>query len=75
MPALQPATVPETISGEDPIRAKLVSAAAEVFAEKGYDGAGVAKIARRVGCTTGVIYGRFTGKAALLLAAIEAHSD
>ena len=59
----------------DPIREKLVAAAAEVFAEKGYDGAGVAEIARRAGYTTGAIYGRFTGKAELLLAAIEARSD
>lgn len=61
--------------GEDPIRAKLIAAAAEVFAEKGYDGAGVAEIARRAGYTTGAIYGRFTGKAELLLAAIESRSD
>ena len=59
----------------DLIRDKLVAAAAEVFAEKGYDGAGVAEIARRAGYTTGAIYGRFKGKAELLLAAIEAHSD
>lgn len=60
---------------EDPIRAELIAAAAEVFAEKGYDGAGVAEIARRAGYTTGAIYGRFTGKAQLLLAAIEARSE
>ncbi len=60
---------------DDPIRAKLIAAAAEVFAEKGYDGAGVAEIARRAGYTTGAIYGRFSGKAELLLAAIDAHSD
>jgi AcrR family transcriptional regulator len=59
----------------DPIRDKLVAAAAEVFAEKGYDGAGVAEIARRAGYTTGAIYGRFSGKAELLLAAIEARSE
>jgi AcrR family transcriptional regulator len=59
----------------DPIREKLVAAAAVVFAEKGYDGAGVAEIARRAGYTTGAIYGRFTGKAELLLAAIEARSE
>lgn len=59
----------------DPIRVKLIAAAAEVFAEKGYDGAGVAEIARRAGYTTGAIYGRFTGKAELLLAAIDAHSE
>ena len=60
---------------DDPIRAKLIASAAEVFAEKGYDGAGVAEIARRAGYTTGAIYGRFTGKAELLLAAIKAHSE
>ncbi|MFZ6005033.1 MAG: TetR/AcrR family transcriptional regulator [Actinomycetota bacterium] len=60
---------------DDPIRAKLIASAAEVFAEKGYDGAGVAEIARRAGYTTGAIYGRFSGKAELLLAAIEARSD
>jgi AcrR family transcriptional regulator len=59
----------------DLIREKLVAAAAVVFAEKGYDGAGVAEIARRAGYTTGAIYGRFSGKAELLLAAIEARSD
>ncbi len=62
-------------TADDPIRDKLIEAAAEVFAEKGYDGAGVAEIARRAGYTTGAIYGRFTGKAELLLAAIEAHSE
>ncbi len=59
----------------DPIREKLIAAAAEVFAEKGYDGAGVAEIARRAGYTTGAIYGRFSGKAELLITAIEAHSE
>jgi AcrR family transcriptional regulator len=55
----------------DSTRARLVDAAAEVFAEKGYDGAGVAEIARRAGFTTGAIYSRFTGKAQLLAEAIE----
>ena len=59
----------------DPTRDKLVAAAAEVFAEKGYDRAGVQEIARRAGFTTGAIYGRFRGKAELLQAAIEAQSD
>ena len=62
-------------SADDPIRHKLIASAAEVFAEKGYDRAGVAEIARRAGYTTGAIYGRFTGKAELLLAAIELHSN
>jgi AcrR family transcriptional regulator len=65
---------PVAASG-DPTRDRLVAAAAEVFAEKGYDGAGVQEIARRAGFTTGAIYGRFRGKAELLQAAIEASSD
>jgi AcrR family transcriptional regulator len=56
---------------EDSTKRRLVMAAAEVFAEKGYDGAGVAEIARRAGFTTGAIYSRFTGKAQLLAEAIS----
>lgn len=59
----------------DHTRDRLVAAAATVFAEKGYDRATVQEIARRAGFTTGAIYGRFRGKAELLLAAIEAESD
>jgi AcrR family transcriptional regulator len=62
-------------SNDDPTRARLIAAAAEVFAEKGYDRAGVQEIARRAGFTTGAIYGRFTGKAELLLAAIGDRSS
>jgi AcrR family transcriptional regulator len=54
------------------ITSRLLLAAAEVFAEKGYDGAGVAEIARRAGLTTGAIYSRYSGKAELLAAAIVA---
>lgn len=59
----------------DDIRDRLVAAAAEVFSEKGYDGARVQEIATRAGLTTGAIYGRFSGKAELLQAAIQAHSS
>jgi len=62
------------VTGADPTRDRLIEAAAAVFAEKGYDGAGVQEIARRAGFTTGAIYGRFRGKAELLFAAIEAHT-
>ena len=65
---------PASPSG-DPTRDRLVAAAADVVAEKGYDRAGVQEIAKRAGFTTGAIYGRFQGKAELLLAAIEAQSD
>ena len=55
----------------DLTRERLVEAATVVFAERGYDGAGVQEIARRAGLTTGAIYGRFSGKAELLREAIE----
>jgi AcrR family transcriptional regulator len=65
-------TVSEPLA--DPTRDRLLAAAAEVFAEKGYDRAGVQEIARRAGFTTGAIYGRFRGKGDLLLAAIGEQS-
>ena len=52
---------------------RLLHAAAEVFAEKGYEKAGVAEIARRAGVTTGAIYSRYSGKAELLLDAVDHH--
>jgi TetR/AcrR family transcriptional repressor of uid operon len=55
----------------DDTRDRLLDAAAEVFAERGYERAGVAEIARRAGLTTGAIYSRYTGKAELLLDAID----
>ena len=50
---------------------RLIAAAAEVFAERGFEGAGVAEIARRAGVTTGAIYSRYTGKSELLLEALD----
>lgn len=51
-------------------RQRLLEAAFEVFAEKGYAGTRVQEIARRAGFTTGAIYANFNGKAALLGEAI-----
>jgi len=50
---------------------RLMNAATEVFAERGFEGAGVAEIARRAGVTTGAIYSRYTGKSELLLEALD----
>ncbi len=60
---------------EDPLGTRLLEAAAEVFAERGYDKAGVAEIARRAGVTTGAIYARYAGKAELLVEAIDPHAS
>lgn len=61
--------------GRDPLRDRLLDAAAEVFAESGYEGARVHQIAERAGLTTGAIYNRFTGKTELLLSALDRHSE
>lgn len=58
-------------SASDETRERLRTAAAEVFAERGYEGAGVQEIARRAGLTTGAIYSRYSGKAELLAEAIR----
>ena len=57
------------------MRQRLLEAATEVFAEQGYDGAAVSRIARRAGVTTGAIYAYFTNKAELLLEVIRARLD
>jgi AcrR family transcriptional regulator len=53
-------------------RARLVDAAVEVFAERGYEGARVTDIARRAGLSSGAIYAHYTSKAELLVDAIRA---
>jgi AcrR family transcriptional regulator len=55
-------------------RAKLLDAAADVFAEQGYDGARVSEIARRAGLSTGAIYAHYPTKAALLAEAVRTHT-
>lgn len=62
-------------SGDDEIRAALIDAAAQVFAEEGYSGARVQSIAERAGLTTGAMYNRFTGKSELLLEALDLHTS
>ena len=62
----------ERRTGDDEIRAKLIDAAAQVFAEEGYSGARVQSIAERAGLTTGAMYNRFSGKSELLLEALAA---
>ncbi len=54
-------------------RRRLLEAATDVVAERGYDRAGVAEIARRAGLTTGAIYSRYRGKADLIVDALDSH--
>jgi AcrR family transcriptional regulator len=57
----------------DQTRERLLSAAADVFAERGYDGTRVADIAAAAGVSNGALYAHFGSKAELLLAALRAH--
>jgi AcrR family transcriptional regulator len=54
-------------------RARLIEAAAEVFARRGFHAASVEEIAREAGATTGAIYSNFAGKQDLFLAVFEEH--
>jgi AcrR family transcriptional regulator len=55
------------------VQERLLAAAAEVFVERGYEGARTSEIARRAGLSTGAIYSRYQTKAELLGHAIAAH--
>src|SRR5580698_8560674 len=50
-------------------RERLLRAAADVFAERGYDGTRVADIAAAAGVSNGALYAHFGSKADLLVAA------
>jgi AcrR family transcriptional regulator len=52
-------------------RARLVEAAAQVIAEKGFEGSSLEQIARRAGMTRGAIYGNFRNRDELFLAVVE----
>jgi AcrR family transcriptional regulator len=54
-------------------RERLLRAAADVFAQRGYDGTRVADIAAAAGVSNGALYSHFDSKAELLVAALRAH--
>ncbi|MEV7673523.1 ScbR family autoregulator-binding transcription factor [Streptomyces sp. NPDC000963] len=54
-------------------RAQILSAAAELFAEKGYRTTSMLNVADRVGMTKGAVYFHFRSKEALALAVVENH--
>jgi AcrR family transcriptional regulator len=53
---------------------RVLDAAAEVFAEHGYEGARVAQIAAAAGLSVGAIYNHYQSKAELLAAVVERDS-
>jgi AcrR family transcriptional regulator len=56
---------------KDETRARLLSAAASVFAERGIEGASVDAIAEAAGRTSGALYAHFGSKEGLLLELLE----
>ena len=54
-------------------RERLLRAAADVFAERGYDGTRVADIAAAAGVSNGALYAHFGSKADLLVDALRTH--
>jgi len=61
---------PREVAGEER-RARIVAAALDVFAERGYKGASLAQIADRVGITQQAVLYHFRSKDQLLVAALE----
>ncbi len=54
-------------SGEDAaFRRRIVSAAAEIFAERGFAAASIDEVAKRLGATKGLVYHRYRSKGELL---------
>lgn len=66
LPAALPATLPATPKGRD-TRARIMSAAEALFAERGYANVRVADITARAGLTTGAFYRYFTDRYELTL--------
>ena len=54
-------------------RDRLLRAAADVFAQRGYDGTRVADIAAAAGVSNGALYAHFASKADLLTGALRTH--
>jgi AcrR family transcriptional regulator len=55
-------------------RERLLLAAADVFAERGYDGTRVADIAAAAGVSNGALYAHFPSKAELMAGALRTHA-
>lgn len=69
----RPAPSPEADTGDE-VRARLVRAAAAVFAREGYAGTRIMDIVREAGVSTGAVYGRFRSKNELLREAVVSGS-
>jgi TetR/AcrR family transcriptional regulator len=63
--------VTETVGRAVEVRQRILDAAAEVFAERGFGGAGVDQIARRAGVNKAMLYYHVGDKAALFAAVVK----
>lgn len=68
--AADAATAGDAGTATDEVRARLVRAAATVFAREGYAGTKIMDIVREAGVSTGTVYGRFRSKNELLREAV-----
>lgn len=68
----RPARAPRGVAAEAPesARERVLRAALEVFADRGYDGAGTTEVARRAGVTQPLVHYHFATKEALWRAAV-----
>ena len=64
----------DTQTAVDPLRERLLDAAARVFASKGYSGTKILDIVREAGLSSGAVYGRFESKNDLLTEAVVSRS-
>lgn len=65
-----PAPESASESASDPLRDRLLDAAARVFARQGYAGTRILDVVREAGLSTGAVYARFASKNDLLRAAV-----
>jgi AcrR family transcriptional regulator len=68
---MQPSVTKRTRLSGGERRERIVSAAIELMARRGYDAISVGEIAEAAGCSKAVLYDHFESKAALAIAAVE----
>lgn len=61
--------------GRDEVRRRLLEAAYGVFAEKGYEGASLERVAEAAGFSKGAVYSNFAGKDELFFELVSARID
>src|SRR5512136_1493812 len=67
--------VTEAVARGSEVRQRILEAAAEVFAERGFGGAGVDEIARRAGVNKAMLYYHVGDKAALFAEVVNSNVE